>query len=718
MNRSRYVLAVAVVVTLVVASAVGGGQSTATTSPERRVAENGTNGSIAANESVYGRTTATVPRHRDPDRVQQRGDSAAVERWLRERLARRLGNSMVRVKRGQYEKARGIVGDRFSKQLGQYVEVQQSTPGNANHTGQFRRGKKSQRRFIDSVQDYRRTYKQYRKARRNGNTKRARQRARRLDQLAERTNQSGASLKSTYRNVSETTGADLNRSSRQVTTISRNISTTQSGVESAVFERTELNVTASSNHVSFLDPMNLTGVLTTVNGSRVSNRNVTLDVGNRTIETRTDDDGRFTASYRPTTLPLNTKRLTVQYRPLNESAYLGSTDSVAANVTQVDSTLGLTRTPNETRFGNPVAVTGTVGAKGVSAGDVPVAVSIGDERIGTTMTGPNGTFTVRTRIPSSIRAGNRTLRATVPLSKKALSGANATRKLRVDRTNTSLSMDAVRNGSRVEAHGRLRARNDTAVTGGTVVIRVNGNRVTSVETGPNGSYNATFELPSSVGPGRSANVVAAYEPPPSNLENAQASDVVKSVSNPADMLGWISLPWAGAALLTLVFLLGTVFVRSRRSDDVDGADEGLSGGEDARGDSTHGDVEQEPPETEDDAANELDALDTARTRLSSGDHERAVKIGYAAFRRYLLRNYDLTPSLTPRELRDAAGSVVTDREYQTLADLTACYERVVFASNGISTDTVSVLLDAADGIVTDERTDQGTEERLGEDTEP
>ncbi|WP_264782203.1 hypothetical protein [Haladaptatus sp. T7] len=717
MNRSRYVLAVAVVATLVVASAVGGGQSTVTTSPERRVAENGTNGSIG------GRTTATVPRHRDPDRVQQRGDSAAVERWLRERLAQRLGNSMVRVKRGQYEKARGIVGDRFSNQLGQYVEVQQSTPGNPNHTEQFRQGKENQRKFIDSVQEYRRTYKQYREARRNGNTKRARQQARRLDQLAERTNQSGASLKSTYRNVSGTTGVDLNRSSRQVTTISRNISTTQSSVESAVFKRTELNVTAQSNHVSFLDPMNLTGVLTTANGSRISNRNVTLDVGNRTIETRTDGDGRFTASYRPTTLPLNKKRLTVRYHPLNESAYLESTDTVAANVTQVDSTLGLTRTPNETRFGKPVVVSGTVGAKGVSAGDVPVVVSIGDQRIGTTTTGPNGTFTVRTRLPSSIRSGNRTLRATVPLSEKALSGANATRKLRVERTNTSLSMDAARNGSRVEAHGRLRVRNDTAVndtavTDGTVVIRVNGNRVTSVETGPNGSYNATFELPSSVGPDQSATVVAAYEPPPSNLENAQASDVVEPVSKPVSLLGWISLPWAGAALLTLVFLLGTVFVRSRRSDDMDGVDEGLSGGEDARDDSTDGDVEQDSSETEDDAANELDALDTARTRLSSGDHERAVKIGYAAFRRYLLRNYDLTPWATPRELRDAAESVVTDREYQTLADLTTCYERVVFASDGISTDTVSVLLDAADGIVTDERMDQGTDERPGEDTEP
>nr|WP_256487787.1 hypothetical protein [Haladaptatus sp. AB618] len=711
MTSSRNTLFVVLVATLLVASAVVGTGLTTAQSEQRGGSTVSTaNGSNANANS----TNVTVPRHENPKRVRQKGNSEAVKRWLRARLARRLGGSMVQVKRGQYEKAHGIVGDRFSKQLGQYVEVQRSTRSNGseNDTDQFRQGAKSQRKFIDAVREYRKTYRQYRKARKNGNTKRARQRARKLNQLAERTNQSSVSLKSTYWNVSRTTPVDLNRSSRQVTTISRNVSRTQEHVEETVFERTKLDVHAASKTVSFLDPMTLTGVLTTENGSAISNRNVTFNVGNRTIHTRTNDAGRFHATYRPTMIPLDTTKIPVEYRPLNQSSYLGATDTVNAEIRQVDSRVRLRRTPNRTGFGQPMIVSGVVGAGGRTAGSVPVVVSVGNQRIGTATTGPSGRFKFQTRLPSAVPTGKQRLRATVALSHRALSSSNTSRSVFVERTNTSLSIHATRNGSRVAVHGRLRANNSTAGKGRVVALRVNGNRVAHTKTKPNGSYETTMRLPSSVKRDDDASVVAVFNANASNLDGARASARLEGTSSSAGLLDWISLPWAGAALLTLVLLFGTVLVRERWMGDGGETmtEESVTEAEDRDG------TDEEDVGDEADANDERtvqDELDAARSRLASGEYEPAVEMGYATVRTSILRRYDLDPSATPREFRREAMTTVSDREYRVLDDLTAYYERVVFASEAASADSISGLLDDVGDVVPREHDEEADDDEGG-----
>ncbi|WP_049972844.1 carboxypeptidase-like regulatory domain-containing protein [Haladaptatus cibarius] len=706
MNCLRHTVSVAIVVALIVtSSAIVIGQTTTTS-------EQATDS--PASGSVETTPNGTVPRHQNPEQVRRDGNTDAVERWLEARLARRLGDSAVHLKRGQYEQARSIVGGDYSRQLGQYVEIQQSmrTNDSDNSTEQFQQGVKSQRTFAESVQEYRQTYKKYQRARRNGNIERARQHARKLDRLSARTNQSASSVKSTYRNVSQTTSVNLSQQSQQVTSISQNVSQTQTTVEDEVFQRTSLNVSTSSRNASFLDPVQLSGTLTAANGSAVANRNVTLMVENQTIRTRTSFDGRFRTTYRPTTLPVNTSRVTVEYRPSNTSAYLGANDTVNLNVTQVTPNVTLTRTPNRTAFDRRFVVSGTVSADDIEAWNVPVAVSLGGEQIGTTTTGANGSFSLQTRLPMSVQSGQQQLRATVPLSGRALASANESTTVTVERTNASLSVNATRNESRVETSGRLTTRNGTAVAQRTVVFRVNGTRVAETTTGKNGSYATTFELPSSVADSESATVTAVYEPSGSNLGAARASDVVEGMSSHQRLLDWISVPWTGGVLFVFVVLVGLIFGRSRRTDAVSDVD-----------DATDADDERDPDErvkpVEADA--EFDAetnlLDTARTHLSMDEYASAVEAGYVAFRQYLDRQYGLTQSATPREFRDSAESEISDREYRILSDLTACYEHVAFASRPISAAAVSDLLAVVEeNMIDEEMTDLGnaTDESDGE----
>ncbi len=675
------------------------GQSTTTSASEQTT-------DSTASSSAKTTTNGTVPRHQNPEQVRQDGNADAVERWLEARLARRLGDSTVRLKRGQYERARSIVGDGYSRQLGQYVELQQSmrTNDSDNSTEQFQEGVKSQRTFVESVREYRRTYKKYQRARRNGNVEQARRHARKLNRLSERTNQSATSVKSTYRNASRTTSVNLSDSSRQVTSISQNIFQTQTTVEDEVFQRTSLNVSTSSRDVSFLDPVQLSGTLTAANGSAIANQNVTLVVGDQTVQTKTDSDGRFRTRYRPTTLPLNASRVTVEYRPPNASAYLGANDTVKLNVTQVTPSVTLTRTPNKTAFDQRFVVSGTVDANDVEAQNVPVVVSLDGERIATTTTGKNGSFRLRTRLPLSVQSGQQQLRATVPLSGRALASANASTNVTVEQTNASLSVNATRNESRVEASGRLSTKNGTAVRQHTVVLRVNGTRVAETTTGKNGSYATTFELPSSVDESESAKVVAVNEPSGSNLGTARASDIVQGTQSSRSLLDWISVPWAGGALLALVLLAGVFFSRSRHTGPESDADDTADAA-----DEDDEEMQVEPAEA-DAESDDSDDLDAARILLSMDEYASAVEAGYVAFRKSLVRQYGLPSSETPREFRDSAESVIPDRDHRLLSDLTACYEHVAFASRPISAATVSDLLDAVEQSTADENAEETTDE--------
>ncbi|MFC7008581.1 hypothetical protein [Halalkalicoccus salilacus] len=70
--------------------------------------------------------------------------------------------------------------------------------------------------------------------------------------------------------------------------------------------------------------MELEGRLVTETGEPIANQEVAFAIGEQTVTTTTDDDGAFSLTYRPTTLPLETSSLEIQYEPAASTEYARS----------------------------------------------------------------------------------------------------------------------------------------------------------------------------------------------------------------------------------------------------------------------------------------------------------------------------------------------------------------------------------------------------------
>jgi hypothetical protein len=138
---------------------------------------------------------------------------------------------------------------------------------------------------------------------------RARNRARELQRLAEQVSETGTNLTQNYRTIGETTQANTTEAIVTIDNITRNVTGTVDEIEREQFVNATIVADASSEQFSFVNPLVVTGQLTTDNGTALANRMVQLQAGNRTLETTTNAIGRFNFSYRPTLLTLNTERV-------------------------------------------------------------------------------------------------------------------------------------------------------------------------------------------------------------------------------------------------------------------------------------------------------------------------------------------------------------------------------------------------------------------------
>ncbi len=657
-------------------------------------------GRALADQTAPNNTTNGSVRHRDPAEVGEDGSVEDLRRWLVGQLAGRLSEGAVQLSEGEYDLARRVLGDQYSKRLDQLVDV----AGDTETTRTLNRTRENQRETTDSVREYRETLTEYREARENGNTTRARELGRDLERISERVATNANETRSGYDRLGNRTGANFTEASTAIETVSENVSEEQAEIRDDLFTGTNLTATADGETISFTRMLTVEGRLLTENGTAVADETVRIGIGNRNYTVETDEEGRFTVAYRPVTLPLNATNLTVAYRPAGESAYLRSSTTLPVEVQQVTPTVAVNRTPAAVAYNDTLTVAGRVSADEVG-GPAPVAVFVGDRRVARGVASANGSYTLTARLPADVDPGERTVRAAVPLDGRALARAEATTTVTVTSTATELSLNASQAAERrVSVNGRLTTDEGAPLAGRTVRIEHEGSELTTVRTDDAGRYGARVEVPESVPDNGTLALNATFAGTGTNLDASRANASVDLIDLTDDEAGGGAEygDGVGGTLLEAVlsnrlalgaFLLGLLVLAAvgayavlTGSDEDEATD--LPGGTGEVVDAS-GEAERAAASTASMAA----LLDRAHTQIASGSPDAGVITLYAATRRLLGEGLPPEYGRTHWEFYRNARERLDGSESGVLRELTEAYERAAFSPDHTPAERAQALVD-------------------------
>ncbi|MFC5973399.1 DUF4129 domain-containing protein [Halomarina salina] len=679
----RSVVLVCVVLSLVTgpvgAAATAGGGAPDISASQAGPETNGTN-TTSSNDSVA---------HRDPDTVGQEGDLEGLRSWLIGQLAGRLGEGAIQLSQGEYDAARKLVGDQYSDRLDQLVDV----AGETETTRTYRRTQENQREMANATNDYRETYDDYRDARENGNNERARELARELEGDAQRVRENARDTRDGFGGLGNQTGQNFTDARTAVTEVEQNITDTQEQVRRSTFEATNLSVSADGEAVSFIDPLALSGELTTENGSVIAEEDIRLQVGNRTYRTETDEEGAFTVDYRPTELPLNISALPVEYQPAGSSPYLNSSTTVPVDVEQVTPTVSVNASPQRIAFNERLSVSGAVRADDVGA-PVPIAVYLGGTRVATVRSDGNGSYQTTLRVPARIDNGTRNVTARIAQTDRALASTNASTTVDVRETATGLTANAssIDDGP-IRVSGTLQTEAGTAVANQPITVSIGGQTLDTVQTKGEGRYTARID-PAELGDANgSMTINVAYRGEGTNLEasRANATTVLAGVNSgggePADEWSLFGTDMRIALLIGLLVLgllaaLGIRYWSGREGSEPDDSPPAV-------GDAPTSAVQRVEPTS---SVSLSTRLESAREQLAAGDIDASVVTLYTAMRAQFGQQ-GVRRGLTHWEFYNASADDLESEERSFLERLTSAYEQAVFSPLGVSEETAEDLLE-------------------------
>jgi len=636
----------------------------------------------------------STSHHSNPNNVSEDGDLTAVRGWLGRELANRLGDSAIQISEGQYERGRSIIGDDYDSRLAQLVDVIGDTDTDEDNDLGTTLGEtqRTQRNFSRAIQEYERTYGDYREARENGNETAARRYARELQRQGERVRRLNESLQDDYTQIETSTGAELVEARRAVRNLSVNVSSRQARVESTVFVRTKLSVTTESRAISYRDPLVARGQLATETGEPVTNREVSLQVHTRTVQVRTDGDGRFSLRYRPRTLPSNATELRVRYLPRNESVYLGSSETVEVDVEQVEATLEVQPVTDPVGFGDDLEVGTRLTVDGEPVAGVPVAGEIEGLRLDDERTNATGTGTLNRTVPASIASGNRRVNVTLALENRAIVAAPESTTVSIRETETTLTLRNDIEGENLRLSGQLLTNDGDAVPGQTVRLTVGETIDRSVETNGSGGFSIAIsagELPATDG---TILASAAFDGAGTNLRSSSVTREIRAVR--ADGTGTgngaetgifeairgvvANQPVVVLAVVLTVVGLPVLLVRRRRTTN-----------DDRKG----GRSPQSRAASDESRNKDIPGLSHVKSLLADGRSEAAVELAYQSVRKTLGDRLGTDPAATHWEFfSDCRESSLAPETVDTVSELVEIYEQVVFTDRSPPEDRLEALL--------------------------
>jgi hypothetical protein len=745
--RSPRAVLVAVIATGLIVPAVGGAP-TAVGNDESAVSSSLTSPPLQANNSSV--------RHVDPESASTEGDTGALRSWLAERMDRALVDCSQGLQVGDYD-ACNRTDRQYPEWVGMYAEVTgrsdgsnasesaasgTAASGNGTEAQSFENARENQTQLAATVREFRETYDQYREARRNGDNARARELARKLTRLSKRTDNNTAALRRIYRRASLNSSANFSGAIDSVNEIDRNVTRTASQVREQSFVNTTLRVTADGEDASFLDPLPVSGLLASENGTVLANEPIRIEIGNRTINTTTDTYGGFTVPYRPTWLPVDAEEVTVRYVPANDSALLGSSATLPIDTTAVTPTVRATAEPTTVGYNDSFTVSGSVSAEGVPADDVPVVVTIdgepvnatwtGDETIRTTndstvTTGSDGRFALTTRLPAGVAAGEQQARVSIPWQNRSLVGANATRSAAIRPTATRLDATGEQTAGReIRVTGRLTARDGSSIRGGDVTVSAGGEVLGRATTTENGSYIMVALVPQETltqdGRRPEATVTVAYAGSGTNLEPARTTlDVPIEGLSVTDrwtvLVATLTDAVTGAldafprtveefttavattpptvivltsAVVTLLVSLLSAWTHWWWTQRPAAPDESVDG----ESENTIGSTDDGAPVSGVEEVDDGTSLFSPADWLFAGRPDEAIERAYAIVRARMGEEVGISPSRTHREFYDACRDAsLGGARLAALRTIVEAYEHAAFASGSLSERVARKVLD-------------------------
>lgn len=683
--------------------------------------------------------TTTADPHLNPDEADGDGNLARLEAELAGRMLDRIGRSTVSVERGDYERARAVVGNEYDDLLRQYVVVANATEGGEERAERFLDIQREQREFTDSVAAYNETRTQYEAAKRAGNETEARELARELDRIARETSDHGDRLTRGLSSAAAGNTRDVTTVVEGVAGIQSEIDAQQAVIEQAEFTPTRLAVTTETEGGSFVDPIRLEGRIDVRNEADdgwdpVTTETVTVLVNGTEYVAPLGSNGTFAVEYRPTTARVGTGPVVVEYVPPVDSVYLGASDEVVVDVAGAAATLTLGTASQTTRYGAPVLAAGTVRVDGVGAPNVPVALSVGDTTVGVVRTDVDGRFSFAAPLPADVPDGVQRVAVSLPFEGRALTATPAVGETRVETTGTALTVAAEPAGVESAAvSGRLTTSLGAGVPDQLVRVWVGGRPVGAALTGPDGRFVATVGVPAVSGEDRASsvpvrvafdggaesNLAAAEETTRVTVEfvgrGAAGSDTGVLVAGFAGSIGALQTAedyWLEGAVAGLaVVLVGAVLVRRRRTN---ATGQVVPSTEDTATETATADADAAPDAVDDGPSVPVGLLTVAREELDAGNLRTSVEASYVAGRVAVASTFALANRGTHREFLAALGSSHTEspddvdaatvREFRRL---TNGFEAAAFSSRPPTADEAVDALDVATALVSDREADDG-----------
>lgn len=653
-------------------------------------------------------TTTPQPRHRRPSELSEDGDLIAVEQYLTSRLGEDLQSSAQSLDQGQYERAKELLGEEYLRRLNQYAAIDAETDTNIS-SAQFRETRETQRTVVNETQTYQQTYRQYQQARRAGNETKARQLARKLNRTAAELNRSSQRLSNQYRDLEETTNQSFNTEQQQIEEVTQAVTQQQAQVQEVRFVQTSLEITAATEAVSFTNPLQLTGVLRTNNGSAVGNQSITLRVGARQYQTTTNASGGFALSYRPVGIATTASSLRIAYVPALTSRYESAETSVPVTVSSTQPTLTVRTVEERATAGGTVTVTGTVMVAQTPVPDVSVQLASSGTRGIETRTGANGTFRATVPVTATQPAGERVVTAFVGAEETALTARTATTRIQVTPRPTTLNASAtVQRNRTVAITGSFRTTDGTPIRNTPIIVSIAGEQLLTAQTDSAGMFDMNVTVPeSAIGADGTATLSIQAPVSESAYEASQTTATVALTPPTTGGLPWTALLLTGALGLVVVgVLLGREWEYP------------LGAGTAKANDTTAGAAETSSP-----SAQAAEPLAEARRCLDANETDTAILLAYGAVRRALeapseLTHWELYQILVADDTGDAADietlstatPVLTNghgarlhrvgaAESEALARMTRAYERAAFDPNSVDPELGAEVLHDADHLL-------------------
>lgn len=672
-SRQMFVIVVLICVSV---TAMGPAMVAATQSPAP--APTGFHQTAPTNESLGNNSTV---QHKDPSRVSEGGDTAALQRWLASDLSGRLSQSAIEISEDEYERGQTLLDDEFESRLDQYVTVAGETDGTADDQvgDRIREAATKQRSYAEALSEYQTTYDRYQRARRTGNTTAARRYARTLGNRSTELRELNTSLTSTYSELDQS-GVGTDQAAEAIANTTRAVIATQSEVQADTFVETRLTITAPDTTASFIDPLPVTGQLTTGNGTAVTNRSIQIRIFERTYTTTTDRNGSFVVQYRPVSLPVTARNTAVRYRPTATAPYLGTEATLPINVTQVTpaATAAVQRSP--VRYGDRISVVVYVTVAGRPVPSLPIRMNRTDSTVSRTTAG--GTAQLRRQVPATLASGQTRFTVSHDREGLAVGPVHTTASVRVATSETTLTAEAAsRAADTVRITGRLRTAAGTPISAQPVTITI-GNTTTTTITNATGGYQQQVALPEA-GVNGSTTATLRFAGTSTNLAPTETTVQLPTsrVSSGDAVRTSAAVQWVFLGVLAVGAAVGGYLYQRRRA-----AQAGLTP-------DTAGDADQPPPEA-DQLTEAQELIRHARERLvatDGADPTVPAVAAYAALRAATEPYDELPDALTHREFRSACESQLKGIDTVALATVIEGYERAVFAPAVDAVDAEAVV---------------------------